>query len=76
MLSPNPFDTILISQLGEGVAMPVDLVIRDSENQIVLRDRIFTVKKIIQTSELDCGLFRISMTNEFGLVHEGYYSKV
>ena len=76
MLSPNPFDTILISQLDEGVAMPVDLVIHDSDNQSVLRDRIFTVKKIIQTSELNPGLYRVTMTNEFGLVHEGYYNKV
>jgi hypothetical protein len=76
MLSPNPFDTILISQLDEGVAMPVDLIIRDSDNQAVLHDRIFTVKKIIQTSELNRGLYRVTMTNEFGLVHEGYYNKV
>ena len=76
MLSPNPFDTILISQLDEGTAMPVDLVIRDSDSQVILRDRIFTVKKIIQTAELNPGLFRITMTNEVGLVHEGYYTKV
>ena len=76
MLSPNPFDVILISQLVEGVAMPVDLVTRDSDSQVVLRDRVFTVKKIIQTSELNSGLFHITMTNEFGLVHEGHYSKV
>jgi hypothetical protein len=76
MLSPNPFDAILISQLVEGVAMPVDLVIRNSDSQVVLRDRVFTVKRIIQTSELNPGLFHITMTNEFGLVHEGYYSKI
>ncbi len=76
MLSPNPFDTILISQLDEGTALPVDLVIRDATNAIVLRDRIFTIKKIIQTTELSAGLFHISMASEFGILFEGYYSKV
>ncbi len=76
MLSPSTFDSVLVSKLEESVAMPVDLVIWSSDNRELFHDRIFTVRKIIQPAELAPGLYRITMTNEHGLVHEGYYSKV
>jgi hypothetical protein len=75
MLSPNPFDIILISQLDETITLPVDLVIWSSEDKSILKDRIFTVKKIISTFDVEPGMYRITMTNEHGLVHEGYYTK-
>jgi len=56
--------------------MPVDLVVWSAENRELFDERIFTVRRIIQPTELAPGLYRITMTNEFGLVHEGYYSKV
>ena len=76
MLSPATFDSVLISKLDESVAMPVDLVVWSSDNHQLFQDRIFTVRKIIQPNDLAPGLYRITMTNEFGLVHEGYYSKI
>jgi hypothetical protein len=76
MLSPTTFDSVLISKLDESVAMPVDLVIWSADNRQLFHDRIFTVRKIIQPNDLAPGLYRITMTNEHGLVHEGYYSKV
>ena len=76
MLSPATFDSVLISKLDESVVMPVDLVIWSAENRRLFQDRIFTVRKIIQPNNLAPGLYRITMTNEQGLVHEGYYSKV
>ena len=76
MLSPATFDSVLISKLDEDVVMPVDLVIWSADNRQLFHDRIFTVRRVIQPTELAPGLYRITMTNENGLVHEGYYSKV
>ena len=76
MLSPSTFDSVLVSKLEESVVMPVDLIIWSSDNRELFHDRIFTVRKIIQPADLAPGLYRITMTNEHGLVHEGYYSKV
>jgi hypothetical protein len=75
MLSPATFDSVLVSKLDESVVMPVDLIIWSSDNRELFHDRIFTVRKIIQPADLAPGLYRITMTNEHGLVHEGYYSK-
>jgi hypothetical protein len=76
MLSPATFDSVLISKLDEDVVMPVDLVIWSADNRQLFHDRIFTVRRVIQPTDLAPGLYRITMTNEHGLVHEGYYSKV
>jgi len=76
MLSPDTFDSVLISKLDESVVLPVDLVIWSSDNCELFHDRIFTVKKIIQPAELAPGLYRVTMTNEHGLIHEGYYRKM
>jgi hypothetical protein len=76
MLSPSTFDSVLVSKLEESIVMPVDLIIWSSDNRELFHDRIFTVRKIIQPADLAPGLYRITMTNEHGLVHEGYYSKI
>ena len=76
MLSPDTFDSVLTSKLDESVAMPVDLVIWSADDRELFHDRIFTVRKIIQPTDLAPGLYRITMTNEHGLVHEGYHRKV
>ena len=75
MLTPNPFDNFLISTFEEGTAFPIEMTVRSSGGRIVLRERIFTSKEIISTSELIPGLYHIRLENEHGELLDGHFRK-
>lgn len=75
MLGPNPFDAILVVELPEGMVFPIDMIVRDAAKQIMLNDRIFTTKKIINTVSLTSGLYHIELINERGLIFDGHFRK-
>lgn len=75
MISPNPFDDILIAQFPEGQDFPVDLILMHTENQKRFHDRIFTSKKIIDVVDLPSGLYRFTLKQDDRIIDEGYLRK-
>ena len=75
VVSPNPFDAILIVEMSEGTVFPVDLEMRSTSGDLVLHDRIFTSKKIISTRAVEPGLYQVQLMNEQGHVFDGHFRK-
>jgi hypothetical protein len=75
MISPNPFDNFLISVFEEGTTFPIEMTVSSSAGRVVLRERIFTSKKIISTSDLIPGLYHIRLENEHGELLDGHFRK-
>jgi hypothetical protein len=75
-ITPNPFTDILIVDLIEADNFPVDLIILDTNEKEVYRNRIFTTKKIIDVSNVKEGTYRITMLDDGKLLYEGIFSKI
>ncbi|MFO0359059.1 MAG: hypothetical protein ACK50N_01035 [Flavobacteriales bacterium] len=76
MIGPNPFDEILIVELSEGQNFPVDLIATNPATDQVFRDRIFTSKKIVDTSNFPPGLYQYVLKHDDKILEEGYLKKV
>lgn len=75
-ISPDPFDHILITDIGEQDSFPIDLIVTSlATGEVVCRNRIFTSKKVIDVSHIEPGTYRLEMKNEHGLVYEGFAKK-
>ncbi len=75
MIGPNPFDEILIVELSEGQNFPVDLIATNTATDQLFRDRIFTSKKIVDTSNFPPGLYQYVLKHEDLILDEGYIRK-
>lgn len=74
-LAPNPFEDILIVDLGEPDQLPVDFLLENHEGEMKFRNRIFTSKKIVDVSEVKPGNYRFKLQVDKAILLEGWIEK-
>lgn len=74
-LSPNPFEDIIIIDLGEPERFPIDFYLENHEGEIKFRNRIFTSKKIVDTSDVKSGNYRFKLQSDKNVLLEGWIEK-
>ncbi len=74
-ISPNPFEDIIIVDLGEPEILPVDFYLENQAGEMKYRNRIFTSKKILDVSDVPPGNYRYKLQNEKRILLEGWGEK-
>jgi hypothetical protein len=63
-ISPNPFQDILVVEVDNDSLFPANLELSNMAGEIVYSHRITTNKTIIDTSNLNRGLYAVSLIHD------------